>query len=281
MVRNFGLINDKGEEYSFMDIKNYCLLIDPEGLGMSYDTSYERVGISFQENLRQLEQGKISGTAVFSSYKNYRNLINFIENSESLKFHYVVPDVGEYYRDVLIQEITKTEIKPDGFLQESITFECISLWYSINTAKYIIQANEDEIRWDFRWDSRFVSYSNRDLNITNNGHTEASIELTIDGEVVNPILTLEVEGELVQTIPFVCSIAEYEKFCYSSKDGNSYVKKRNVDGTYTDLFNLSVLTFDNNNVLKLPKGKSCTIGITADDDISSAVLQVFIYYKSV
>lgn len=281
MVRKFGLINENGEEYSFMDIEKYCLLIDPSGLGMTYDTSYEQVGINFVENLRQLEQGKISGTVVFSNYKNYRNLIDFIENSSELRFHYVVPDVGEYYRDVLINEISKTEIQPKGFMEETITFECISLWYSINEANYYITAVEDEIRWNFRWDSRFISYSARNLSIVNNGHTEAAIKLSIDGSVVNPKITLSVEGVQVQEIPFTCTIEEYEKFQYSSKDGDSYVRQQNTDGTYTDLFNLTVLQFDNNNVLKLPKGKSCELSITAQDDIESATLQVFIYYKSV
>lgn len=281
MVRKFGLINENGEEYSFMDLERYCLLVDPTGLGMTYDTSYEKVGISFQKNLRQLEQGEISGTAVFSNYKNYRNLIDFIENSLELRFHYVVPNVGEYYRDVLIKEISKTEIKPTGFMEETITFECISLWYSINEANYIIKANEDEIRWDFKWDSRFISYSARNLVVVNNGHTEAAIKLSIDGEVVNPEIKLTVEGIEVQTIPFTCSIQEYEKFEYSSKDGDSYVRKQNTDGTYTSLFNLSVLEFNNNNVLKLPQGKSCELSITADDEIASATLQVFIYFKSV
>lgn len=281
MVRKFGLINEKGEEYSFMDIDKYCLLVDPDGLGMTYDTSYERIGINFVENLRQLDQGRISGTAVFSNYKNYRKLINYIEDSDHLRFHYVVPDVGEYYRDVLIAEISKSEIKPEGFLQEMITFDCISLWYAINEANYIITAGEDEIRWNFKWDSRFISYSARNLVVVNNGHTPASIQLSIDGEVVNPTIELSVEGTKVQEIPFTCSIQEHEKFQYSSKDGDSYVRKQNTDGTYTSLFNLSVLEFNNNNVLKLPKGKSCELSITADDDIANATLQVFIYFKSV
>ena len=283
MVRQFGLINEKGEEFSLMDIKNYCLLTSPQGLGMSYSSSYEQVGSSFAENLRTLEQGKITGTANFSNYDNYRKLIDFIEQSEKLRFHYIVPykNSAEYYRDVVISEISKTEIQPNGFLSETITFDCISLWYAVNTAKYIIQPQDDEIRWDFRWDSRFISYSARDLDIINDGHIPAAIELSIDGEVVNPEIKLIVEGTEVQDIPFTCSIAEYEKFMYSSKDTDSYVKKMKTDGTFEDLYSLSVMDFDNNNVLKLPKGKSCRLQISATDDIASAVLQVFIYYKSV
>lgn len=283
-VRKFGLINEKGEEYSLMDIQNYCLLTEPEGLGYDYSIEYERVGNMFVENTRNLNQNTITGTLNTIGYENYFKFIEFIEHSEKLRFHYVIPyteNTAEYYRDVDFESISKTEIQLNGVISEKVSFKCKSLWYSVNTANYIIEARDDEIRWDFKWDSRFVSYSKRDLNYINKGQTEASIQLTINGEVVNPVLSLYVEGELVQTIPFTCSIAEYEKFMYSSKDGDTYVKKQNTDGTYTDLFNLSVISFDNNNVLKLPVGKNSQIRITADDNISSASIQVFSYYKGV
>ena len=283
MVRQFGLINENGQEFSLMDIENFCLLTEPDGLGMTYSTEYEKVGNAFLENIRTLEQGRISGTLNFSNYDNYRKFIDFVELSEELRFHYIVPYKNqlEYYRDIKLAEISKSEIQPNGILSQDVTFDCTSLWYSINIARYVIQAQEDELRWDFTWNPRFISFSARNLTIVNNGHTEATITLEIDGAVVNPTIALLVEGTEVQRVPFTCSIAEHEKFLYSSKDGNSYVKKRNVDGTYTDLFNLDVLTFNNNNVVKLPKGKSCELQVTATNDISNAILQVYIYYKSV
>lgn len=283
-VRKFGLINEKGEEYSLMDIQNYCLLTEPEGLGYDYSIEYERVGNVFVENTRNLNQNTITGTLNTIGYENYFKFVEFIEHSEKIRLHYVIPyteNTVEYYRDVDFESLSKTEIQLNGIISEKVSFKCKSLWYSVNTAYYIIEAQDDEIRWDFKWDSRFVSYSKRDLNYINKGQTEASIQLTINGEVVNPVLSLYVEGELVQTIPFTCSIAEYEKFMYSSKDGDTYVKKQNTDGTYEDLFNLSVISFDNNNVLKLPAGKNSQIRITADDNISSASIQVFSYYKGV
>lgn len=283
-VRKFGLINEKGEEYSLMDIHNYCLLTEPEGLGYEYSIEYEKIGNVFVENIRNLNQNTITGTINMIGYEKYFNFVEFIEHSNALKLHYVIPysnNTVEYYRDIDFESLSKTEIQLNGIISEKVSFKCKSLWYSVNTANYIIEAQENEIRWDFKWDSRFVSYSKRDLNYINKGHVEAAIQLTIDGEVVNPVLSLYVEGELVQTIPFTCSIAEYEKFMYSSKDGDTYVKKQNTDGTYTDLYNLSVISFGNNNVLKLPVGRNSQIRITADDNISSASIQVFSYYKSV
>lgn len=56
MVREFKLINDKGQEYSLMDIENYCLMTEPSGLGYGYSTEYEQLGNTFISNLRRVEQ---------------------------------------------------------------------------------------------------------------------------------------------------------------------------------------------------------------------------------
>ena len=65
MVREFKLLNEKGQSYSLMDIQNYCLLTEPNGLGYSYSTEYEQLGSTFIENFRRIEQGQIAGTVNF------------------------------------------------------------------------------------------------------------------------------------------------------------------------------------------------------------------------
>ena len=91
MVREFKLLNEKGQEFSLMDIQNFCLLTDPNGLGYSYETEYQQLGNTFVENLRKLGQGQITGTVNFINYDNYTSFVNFIESSEELKFGYKVP----------------------------------------------------------------------------------------------------------------------------------------------------------------------------------------------
>lgn len=54
MVREFKLINEKGQEYSLMDIRNYCLLTEPSGLGYSYNREYEQLGNTFVETFRKI-----------------------------------------------------------------------------------------------------------------------------------------------------------------------------------------------------------------------------------
>lgn len=284
MVREFKLINEKGQEYSLMDIKNYCLLTEPSGLGYSHNTEYEQLGSTFITNLRRIEQGQITGQVNFLNYENYKKLIDFIEKSESLKFSYKIPltnGVKEYFKDVQIQSITKTEIQPNNVISETIVFDCLSLWYEENRVIYTIEPISNEIRWNFRWDSRFADYNARNLTFINNGHIEAPIFVEINGEVVNPKIELYVEGELYQSVTFTTTIQLYEKFLYGTKENDFYVERQNTDGTLTSLFSLNVLNINNDNVIRLPKNKNCEIVLTADNEILNAQITILVYYKAI
>lgn len=285
MVREFKLINEKGQEYSLMDIYNYCLLTEPNGLGYSYDTEYEQLGNSFISSLRIIEQGQIGGQVNFFNYDNYRNFIDYIESSEELKFGYKIPyedgTIKEYFKDVEIQGITKTQKQTNSIISESIIFNCLTLWYEEEKTNYSITPQNNEMRWDFTWDSRFYNYNSRSLQYINKGHVEAPIELSIDGYVVNPVIELYVEGQLYQTITITETIEQYEKLLYDSREGHFYIGKQNTDGTKSSLFSLDYLDFDEDLVMRLPKNKSCEIRLTADNDISSAELTILPQYKAV
>lgn len=284
MVREFKLVNEKGQEYSLMDIENYCLLTEPDGLGYGYTTEYEQLGNTFITNLRRIEQGQISGAVNFLNYDNYKKLIDFIEQSESLKFSYKLPlksGTKEYFKDVQIQNITKTEIQPNSVISETITFDCLSLWYEEKSAIFTIEPREDEIRWDFKWDSRFTGYNSRRLSFVNQGHIEAPILVEIEGGIANPQIDLYVDGQLYQSVTFTTNIQNYEKFLYGTKENDFYINKQNTDGTLTSLFNLDVINFNNDNVIRIPKNKSCELVLSADNTITNAQVTILVYYKAI
>ena len=114
----------------------------------------------------------------------------------------------EYYRDVNIQGLSKTQIQTNGIISEPIVFDCLTLWYEENRAIYNTNSEENEIKWDFIWDSKFVDYSIRKLQYVNNGHVEAPILIEIEGPVLNPKIELYVEGELYQTVTLTVNITE-------------------------------------------------------------------------
>lgn len=284
MVREFKLVNEKGQEYSLMNINDYCLLTEPTGLGYSYSTEYERLGNTFIANLRKVEQGQINGIVNFLKYDNYKNFIDFIESSEKLKFSYKIPfeqGVKEYFKDVNIQSVPKSEIQTNGLISEPVIFDCLSLWYEENTVIYTIQPETGEIRWDFRWDSRFTDYDNRNLTYINKGHVEAPVLIEMSGHLVNPKVELYIEGELYQTVAFNVEIAEYEKLLYGTKENEFYINRQKTDGTIESLFSLDVIDFENDNVIRLPANKSCELKLTADNEVLNAQVTILAYYKAV
>lgn len=284
MVREFKLVNEKGQEYSLMDIYNYCLLTDPSGLGYSYSTEYEQLGNTFITNLRKLDQGPISGIVNFLYYDNFKKLIDFIESSESLKFAYKIPykdTTKEYFKNVQIQSITKTQKKTNGIISETITFDCLSLWYEENTFIHDMKSKEGVISWDFKWDSRFADYNKRSIQYINRGHVESPIIVEVTGPITNPKLELYVEGKLYQELPFIVEIKEYEKLLYGTKEGDFYLNKRKTDGTLESLFDLNVLDPKNDLVIRLPKNKSCELRIVAENEILNAKVTILAYYKAI
>ncbi len=90
-----------------------------------------------------------------------------------------------------------------------------------------------------------------------------------------------VEGQLYQELPFKVEIEGYEKLLYGTKEGNFYLNKQKTDGTLESLFNLDVLNPKYNEVVRLPKNKSCELRLTADNEILNAKVTIFAYYKAI
>lgn len=285
MVREFKLINEKGQEFSLIDIYNYCLLTDPTGLGYAYTTEYQQLNDTFINNLRKIQQGQIGGTLNFTNYDNYTSFVNFVEGSENLRFGYKIPYADgtykEYFKDIQIQSLSKTQLQTNGILSEAVVFDCLSLWYEENTIIYTVEPLTNEIRWDFRWDSKFSDYDSRSLQYINKGHIEAPIYAEIDGNVVNPKIELYIEGQLYQTVEVSITIAQYEKLIYDTRENQFTIAKQNTDGTIQSLFSLDYIDFENDNVIRIPKNKSCEIRLTADNEVLNAQLTIYPRYKAV
>ena len=283
-VREFKLVNEKGKQYSLMDINNYCMLTDPKGLGIEFVSNYESLGKSFIESTNKIYQGKISGIANFRYYDNYKELVNFIAYSEELKFVYKVPykkGSKTYYRDVKFKSISKSELDRDGILKENIVFDLLSLWYEENQTTYVMDVEEDALIWNFEWDSVFIEFNNRSIDFVNNGHIEASIDLIINGEIENPRVELYVDKKLIQEVAINTRIEDGEKFHYSSREGKFEIAKILSDGTVNNLYDLDNIDFSNDNVIRIPINKSCTIKLEADTDIQNAILKIYTYYYAI
>lgn len=230
-----------------------------------------------------MQQGQIAGTLNFINYDNYTSFVNFVEGSENLRFGYKIPysdgSSKEYLKDVNIQSLSKTQLQTNGILSEPVVLDCLSLWYEENTVIYTIEPQTNEIRWDFRWDSRFSDYDTRNLQYINQGHVEAPIYVEMDGHLINPQIELYIDSELYQTVKVTTEIQEYEKLIYDTRENQFCIEKQNTDGTKTDLFSLDYINFENDIIIRLPKNKSCEIRLTADNEVLNAKLTIYPRYK--
>lgn len=223
-------------------------------MGYSYNTEYSQIGDNFIQNIRKLAQGQISGELVFKNYDNYRNFINFIESANSLKFVYIIPlENGniEYFKDIDISSVEKGQKGLNGLLICPVIFTIKSLWYEQKEVVYNITTQENEVRWNFRFNSRFVSYNNRKIIFQNQGHTNAPFLVEMDGYLLNPSILIEVNNEEIYELTFDLTLQSGEKLFYCTRDTGLFVYKQASDGTITNLFDS--LDLNKINFFKIPK----------------------------
>jgi hypothetical protein len=284
-IRNFYFENEIGQRIDCQKIDGNLFLYNVTGLGFEKETEYVQIGNTFVKNKENIKQNIIEGELEFynMTYDEYTNFIDFVLSSKSLKLIYVpkISQRKEFYRDIDIVKIDKNEEDDYNVLISPITIYCKSLWYKQDVAIYTIKAQDDEIRWDFRWDSRFTDYDSRNLTYINKGHVEAPVLIEMSGHLVNPKIELYIEGELYQTVAFNVEIAEYEKLLYGTKENEFYINRQKTDGTIESLFSLDVIDFENDNVIRLPLNKSCEIRLKADNEVLNAQVTILAYYKAV
>ena len=284
-IRNFYFENEKGETVDCQKVSGNLFLYNVTGLGYEKEVEYVRVGNTYIKNEENVKQGVIDGELEFyeMTYDEYQKFVNFILGSESLRLIYI-PKTSKgtkYYRDIDFVKIDLSGEDDFNIITSPIQIYCTSLWYEENTTIYSIERLPDEIRWDFRWDARFTDYDTRKMEYTNTGHVEALILVEMSGYLLNPKIELHVEGQLYQTVKFNVEIQAYEKLLYGTKENSLYINKQNTDGTLESLFDLDVIDFESDNVIRIPRNKHCELKLDADNDVLDAKITVLAYYEAV
>lgn len=280
MIRQFYLENEYGRRWG-LNSPASGLLTKPSGLGYSMDASYAAIGHSFIRNYIKEKQQSISGTLIFgteSPYKACSNFIAYVNGAESLKLIYKT-DAGEYYRNVDLLEVRKTEKTAAKVLECPVKFNCKSLFYSNRVDRFVVSRSEGELRWDFTWPARFNDYGFRRVVIENTGHVPAGFELEIYGYCENPSVIVTQNGKELSRVHFPTILQVGEKILYSSVDGNIYcyrVDERGVESNFSDS-----LDINNTNFFKLPVGDS-QIEFTSDTGATNrTVMTIYRFYRAV
>lgn len=280
-IRNFYFENEKGQKIDCQRVDGNLFFYNVAGLGYEEEIEYSQIGDNFIKNKQRMVQNVITGNLEFynMTYDEYESFIDFILQSDELKLIYIPKKTirKEYYRDIDVVKIDKAEEDEYNVLTCPITMNCKSLWYEAKEVVYTIDTTSNEIRWDFQWDSIFSAYDNRNIIFENKGHTEAPFKLELNGEVVNPIITiLEDDVEVKKLNLTGLTISEGETFIYNTKDTEQEIVK--VGSEKINLFDFLNPNFIN--FYKLRKGTS-KIRLEADGEITSGKLTIYVQYKAV
>ena len=281
-IRNFYFENELGQRVDCQKVNGSLFLFNITGLGFEKDVEYVQIGNSFIKNKEKIKQGVIEGELEFydMTYDEYSNFIDFVLKSESLKLIYVPKKSNrvEYYRDIDIVKIDKNDEDDFNVLTSPISIFCTSLWYKENNVVYMAEETENEMRWDFEWDSRFTDYENRNLVFENKGHVEAPFLLEMNGYVLNPKIQVYVNKQKIYELALDITIEENEKLMYSTKDNDLFLYLIHADNSQENLFNY--LDLNNINFFKLPKGVS-EVRIRGENEILNTRLTIFEEYVAV
>ncbi len=282
-IRNFFFENEKGQKIDCQEVSGKLFLYNVNGLGFSRNLEYARVGTAYIKNKDEFAQNVITGELEFydNTYEQYKNFIDFILQAKSLKLIYVHKgsNRNKYYRDIDVAQVDKFQEDDFNVLPTNITLNCTSLWYEETNFIYRVEEIQDELRWDFEWDSRFTDYENRSVQYNNNGHTKAPFLLEMGGYILNPKVSLYDDKGLINEISLNITIEENEKLIYCTRDNECKIIKVLSDGTEINL--VDDLDLENeNNFFKLPIGYS-TIKLSAENEILNSKLTIYKEYIAV
>lgn len=282
-IRNFFFENEKGQKIDCQEVSGKLFLYNVNGLGFSRNLEYARVGTAYIKNKDEFAQNVITGELEFydNTYEQYKNFIDFILQAKSLKLIYVHKgsNRNKYYRDIDVAQVDKYQEDDFNVLPTNITLNCTSLWYEETNFIYRVEEIQDELRWDFEWDSRFTDYENRSVQYNNNGHTKAPFLLEMGGYILNPKVSLYDDKGLINEISLNITIEENEKLIYCTRDNECQIIKVLSDGTEINLVDDLDLK-NENNFFKLPIGYS-TIKLSAENEILNSKLTIYKEYIAV
>ena len=267
-VRKFKLINSEGAEWDLMRKDGF--LYEPEGLGISQDNQYLRVGSTYELIQRLSAQKTFNFTMVFASYAVYREFSRFIIYAP-LKLAYM--PLNEWaYADGEITTLSKTEINPaTRRLECSATFTATSLWYIPRAARRTSDDVENPKRYDYGYDYTYADAINGYIAVFNDSNEDAPATISIMGPITDPSWYVSVNNNVVASGSVTAVVPAGNKVVVNSKDGQLEITEYTVANEFVR--NLYQFTdFTRETFVTFPPGNSVLfISGTSEDPIEAWV----------
>lgn len=290
-MRKFYIENEIGSRLP-LNGERGIFLSNPAGLGMTMSSDFADIHNGFfREISKNTEpQSTITGDLVFigdNAYADYRSFVDWCSGSASLHLIYKPYGNTEFYRDVYISYLTKTELTDTRWLTVPASFACLSPWYRAAPTNMSMSTESGYVlKYPFSYTSDLIysssSAGSMAADIPAGGHIPAAFELTYKGAVINPKISLV--GSSTNTTYGICALnatlGDNDTFTVSTFYGKCRVEITDADGKTTDALNNVDLAYEP--FPRIPVNEDCVLLMSADSDIlGRANVRVYYYYRSV
>lgn len=251
-MREFYLINGKGNRYSLMDVNHW--LHEPSNLGAKFNSKYEQIGANFVRTKRITAPDDITGTVMFTGgdlYAKYSEFVRFI-TIEPLTLVYVSSE--EYQVSVDVVSVSKSEIDTDRTLKCEINLKRLSRWY-----KPINLYNNGDVSggkvYDYSFDYHYTEDEPETAIVQSDSGYESPTKITIYGPIKNPYWMHYINGDLVTQGSVTCEITSDKKLVIDCTSIPYSIKECNIaNNQVRDLYGFS--NFEQKRFVFLGSGKN-------------------------
>lgn len=286
--RKFYLQNAQGARFD-LNGRDGVYASDPSGLGIARDPGFISLGSGFFRRVQDSDPQRAPGFLVTftrraTAYEQYQDFVRYIGAAgDDLILVYKPYGTTEYYRDVILTVLEKTELSRVGWLECSCEVKALTPWYLPRT--YSVALSEQAttaMRYAFRYGSARYGAGRAPAfaaTLQPEGDIPAGLVLSFDIVAVNPALTLV--GLSTGTVYGRCEI-EYtfvagDVLEWSSEPDDGYCRLIRAGDT-VDLSGALDMTAEP--FFQMPVTEPCLLRLTGSGLTGEGSLSVSYYYRS-
>ena len=289
-MRKFYLENETGNRTG-LNGESGIRLSDPAGLGVSYGSTFADLEEGFFiETKQKTPQAAPTGSLYFTSsaYQRYQDFTDWVMAAKKLYLVYA-PLNKEYYREVRLSYLTKTELTATKWLEVPMELDCLTPWYLPTPLALNFASDTDTaMRYEYTYDDALV-YGERSggaysVEIPARGHVPAALRVTYAGAAADIEISLTglVSGREYGRCKISGDIAATDTLELYTGKRDSYVKKTAANGTETDLLYAGMVDITAEPFFRAPVDEASILALTGVGTLSGAVAaQAYFYYRSV
>lgn len=227
-------------------------------------------------NLKLISQD--TSTSDITAYSSYREFVSFVENAKELRLSYKPEDI-EYFTDITIETLEKTELAQEFTLPVKITMNRLSMWYRVQETvamqSYDTRFYHDIVDMDSTVDHIEVELDVIDVSFY--GSMDIGIEDLDTGELVSMCELFHGQTMGDHFFPLVC---------YSSKTGSRKIKiisNTLVSGRPVEFDGVQYAELSSDVFVTREGGKASRVFVQFGDfsQVQHLNMRAILYYRSI